>query len=121
MTVVGERRAEVAELFREYRRTGDRTIRNRLVEQHLSVPDYYVRRYSGRGVPSDDLRQVALLTMLRSIDRFDVYSADEMFATGTGAEVIAVTRVDGRVIGSGVAGPITSRLLETFRRHVREG
>lgn len=57
----------------------------------------------------------------RSIDRFDVYSADEMFATGTGAEVIAVTRVDGRVIGSGVAGPITSRLLETFRRHVREG
>ena len=69
--MVGERRAEVAELFREYRRTGDRTIRNRLVEQHLSVPDYYVRRYSGRGVPRDDLRQVALLTTLRSIDRFD--------------------------------------------------
>ena len=58
-------------LFREYRRTGDRRVRNRLVEEHLTVPDYYVRRYSGRGVPHDDLRQVALLTMLRSIDRFD--------------------------------------------------
>jgi len=69
--VVGDRRAEVAELFREYRRTGDRRVRNRIVEEHLSVPDYYVRRYSGRGVPRDDLRQVALLTMLRSIDRFD--------------------------------------------------
>ena len=69
--MVGERRAEVADLFREYCRTGDRAIRNRLVEEHLSVPDYYVRRYSGRGVPRDDLRQVALLTMLRSIDRFD--------------------------------------------------
>lgn len=69
--MVGERRAEVADLFREYRRTGDRAIRNRLVEEHLSVPDYYVRRYSGRGVERDDLRQVALLTMLRSIDRFD--------------------------------------------------
>ena len=69
--MVGDHRAEVAELFREYRRTGDRRVRNRLVEEHLTVPDYYVRRYSGRGVPHDDLRQVALLTMLRSIDRFD--------------------------------------------------
>ncbi len=69
--MVGDRRAEVAELFREYRRTGDRRVRNRIVEEHLNVPDYYVRRYSGRGVPRDDLRQVALLTMLRSIDRFD--------------------------------------------------
>ena len=42
-----------------------------------------------------------------------------MFLTGTGAEVIAVTKVDGRVIGSGVAGPITKRLLEAFHKHVR--
>jgi branched-chain amino acid aminotransferase len=57
----------------------------------------------------------------RSLDRFDVYSADEMFATGTGVEAIPITKVDGRVIGSGVAGPISQKLLSAFRKHVREG
>lgn len=61
-----------------------------------------------------------LTVVERTIDRFDVYSADEMFATGTGVEAIPITRVDGRVIGSGVAGPVTTRLLEAFRRHVRQ-
>jgi branched-chain amino acid aminotransferase len=64
--------------------------------------------------------KMGLEVVERAIDRFDVYSADEMFATGTGVEAIAVTRVDGRTIGSGVAGPITMNLLRTFRQHVRE-
>lgn len=45
----------------------------------------------------------------------DVYVADEVFFTGTAAEVIAVREVDGRTIGSGKAGPITTHLLEAFR------
>ncbi|GIO43617.1 branched-chain-amino-acid transaminase [Paenibacillus apis] len=45
----------------------------------------------------------------------DVYVADEVFLTGTAAEVIAVREVDGRVIGEGHAGPITLKLLEQFR------
>ncbi|GBF73901.1 branched chain amino acid aminotransferase [Paenibacillus sp. 598K] len=45
----------------------------------------------------------------------DVYVADEVFFTGTAAEVIAVREVDGRVIGSGQAGPITTQLLHAFR------
>ena len=45
----------------------------------------------------------------------DVYVADEVFLTGTAAEVIAVREVDGRVIGQGFAGPMTLRLLEEFR------
>ena len=45
--------------------------------------------------------------------------ADEVFLTGTAAEVIAVTRVDGKVIGSGKAGPITRKLLEGFREVIR--
>jgi len=48
----------------------------------------------------------------------DVYVADEVFFTGTAAEVIAVREVDGRIIGSGKAGPITTRLLEAFRKIV---
>jgi len=54
------------------------------------------------------------------IQRHDVYVADEMFVTGTGAEVMPVTKVDGRLIGTGLAGPITKRLSEAFHRQVRE-
>jgi branched-chain amino acid aminotransferase len=49
----------------------------------------------------------------------DVYVADEVFFTGTAAEVIAVREVDGRKIGSGQAGPITTHLLEEFRSIVK--
>jgi branched-chain amino acid aminotransferase len=45
----------------------------------------------------------------------DVYVADEVFLTGTAAEVIAVREVDARIIGSGKAGPITTQLLQEFR------
>ncbi|SDW27023.1 branched chain amino acid aminotransferase apoenzyme [Marininema mesophilum] len=47
--------------------------------------------------------------------RHDVYVADEVFLTGTAAEVIAVVKVDGRVVGDGKPGPITNHLLEEFR------
>ncbi|UHA74342.1 branched-chain-amino-acid transaminase [Paenibacillus sp. 481] len=50
----------------------------------------------------------------------DVYVADEVFFTGTAAEVIAAREVDGRLIGTGQAGPITVRLLEQFREIVTQ-
>ncbi|MCF6092726.1 branched-chain-amino-acid transaminase [Microaerobacter geothermalis] len=50
--------------------------------------------------------------------RHDVYTADEVFLTGTAAEVIAVVQVDGRPIGSGKPGNITNQLLEEFRKVV---
>lgn len=52
--------------------------------------------------------------------RHDVYVADEVFLTGTAAEVIAVVKVDGRVIGNGAPGKHTNKLLETFREKVVE-
>jgi branched-chain amino acid aminotransferase len=48
--------------------------------------------------------------------RYEVFTADEMFLTGTAAEVIPVTMVDRRPIGTGQPGPITRRLMEEFRR-----
>lgn len=48
----------------------------------------------------------------------DVYVADEVFFTGTAAEVIAAREVDGRMIGNGQAGPITLDLLSKFRELV---
>jgi branched-chain amino acid aminotransferase len=45
----------------------------------------------------------------------DVYAAEEMFCTGTMGELAGVTRVDGRTIGSGEVGPMTTRLSELYR------
>ena len=55
------------------------------------------------------------------IQRHDLYTADEMFLTGTGGEVMPVTKIDNRSIGSGTVGPITKLLKDAFHRHVREG
>ena len=50
----------------------------------------------------------------RSIDRTELYLADEVFLTGTGAEISPVTRVDHRAIGSGRIGPIASAVRERY-------
>jgi branched-chain amino acid aminotransferase len=50
----------------------------------------------------------------RSIDRTELYLADELFLTGTGAEITPVTRVDHRAIGSGRIGPVASALRERY-------
>ena len=55
-----------------------------------------------------------------SLTRHDVYIADEVFLSGTAAELIPVIKVDGRSIGSGKPGPIFKNLLERFRRLVVE-
>ena len=56
-----------------------------------------------------------------ALTRHDLYIADEMFLTGTAAEVVAVVSLDGRCIGSGEPGPITRDLLERFRQLTRSG
>lgn len=60
-----------------------------------------------------EVREVAL-------NKHDVYIADEVFLTGTAAEVIPVVKVDGRPIGSGKPGPITLDLIKRFHRLTRE-
>src|SRR5439155_3416983 len=56
----------------------------------------------------------------KTIQRHDLYVADECFLTGTGAEVVPVTKIDGRPIADGMPGPITRKLTEAFHRFVRE-
>ena len=55
----------------------------------------------------------------RPIDRTEVYLCDELFMSGTAAQITAITRVDHRPIGSGQMGPITTRLRELFNEVVR--
>jgi branched-chain amino acid aminotransferase len=55
----------------------------------------------------------------RPIDRTEVYLADEVFLTGTGVQIVAVTRVDHRAIGTGRMGEITGRLRPAMAAVVR--
>jgi branched-chain amino acid aminotransferase len=57
----------------------------------------------------------------RNLTRQDMYVADECFLTGTAAEIVPVTKIDNRVIGTGKPGPLTARLLEVFHKKVRAG
>ena len=47
---------------------------------------------------------------------YDLYSADEIFVTGTAAEIAPITVIDGRVVGDGKPGKITKKLMEEFRK-----
>ena len=63
--------ARLLELFREYRRTRDRGLRNRLIEEHAGLARALARRFANRSEPLDDLEQVAILGVLKAIERYD--------------------------------------------------
>ena len=64
-------------------------------------------------------REAGIPTQETTLIRHDLYVADEMFLTGTAAEVVPVVSLDGRKIGDGKPGPITQRLLELFHEFTR--
>lgn len=63
---------EINELFKRYKETGDVAIRNQIAEKYLYIADILAKKFVGRGVEYDDLKQVASYALLRGIDRFDV-------------------------------------------------
>lgn len=54
-----------------------------------------------------------------TLTRHDLFIAEECFLTGSAAEVIPAVKLDGRLIADGKVGPITKRLNEVFKKHVR--
>lgn len=68
-----------------------------------------------RNAVIDLARAKGLVVAEERMSRFDIYTADEMFLTGTGAELIPVVKVDGRAIGEGGVGPVFKGLLEDFK------
>lgn len=54
-----------------------------------------------------------------NLTRFDLYTADELFLTGTAAEVIGVVKMDGRIIGTGMPGTTTKLLRQKFFEYAR--
>ncbi|MBN2624278.1 MAG: SigB/SigF/SigG family RNA polymerase sigma factor [Acidimicrobiales bacterium] len=60
-----------AEQFRAYRATGDRALRNRIIEDHRWLALHCAKRFANKGEPLDDLVQVAMLGVLKAVERFD--------------------------------------------------
>jgi branched-chain amino acid aminotransferase len=67
-----------------------------------------------RGVVMEIARQNGLAVSEPNLTRYDLFNADECFLTGTGAEIIAVVKIDGRVIGTGKPGPVTAKLISQY-------
>jgi len=53
----------------------------------------------------------------KNLTKYDLYTCDEFFLTGTAAEVIGIVEIDGRVIGDSKPGPITKRLRKKFFKY----
>ena len=67
-----------------------------------------------RGVVMDMARESNIPVSEPNLTRYDLFVADECFLTGTGAELIPVTKIDGRVIGTGKPGPVTRSLVKNY-------
>jgi len=67
-----------------------------------------------RAVVMDIAQQEGLEVSEPNLTRYDLYNADECFLTGTAAELVPVTKIDCRIIGTGKPGPVTKLLLEKF-------
>lgn len=75
----------VNELFKQYKKSGDLQIRDRLVELHLYLVEFLARRFKNRGEAIEDLVQVGTIGLIKAIDRFDLNRAVEFttYATPT--------------------------------------
>src|SRR5436309_3513628 len=67
-----------------------------------------------RGVVIELAREEGLTVAEPNLTRYDLFNADECFLTGTGAELIPVVKIDGRVVGTGKPGPVTKKLVEKY-------
>jgi branched-chain amino acid aminotransferase len=84
------------------------------------APDAGILEGITRGTVIELARAAGTTVQETALTRFDVYSADEVFLTGTAAEVVPVVKCDGRVIGNGKPGPMTKRFREQFLQLVRQ-
>ena len=77
-----------------------------------------------KGITRDTIIDLALesgeLVRETNVTRYDLYTADEVFLCGTGAEMLAAIKIDGRVIGDGEPGPIFKDLLTRYHKMVNE-
>jgi branched-chain amino acid aminotransferase len=73
-----------------------------------------------RGTVMDLASDADYPTTEEQLTLFDLYNADEVFVTGTVCELVPVTVIDARTIGTGEPGPVWRDLLDRYRAHVKE-
>lgn len=62
---------ETADLFKDYARTHDPSIRDRLILGHQNLVHYLAGKFANRGIPLEDLAQVGMIGLINAVDRFD--------------------------------------------------
>jgi branched-chain amino acid aminotransferase len=76
-----------------------------------------------RGITRDTIIELAKDLLVdceeTTLTRYDLYTADECFLTGSGAELIPVRRIDGRDIGCGGCGPLSAKFRSAFEQYVK--
>jgi branched-chain amino acid aminotransferase len=96
---------------------------NLFVVKHRRIvtPPAYAGILKGvtRDVVMDLAREAGYEVAETMVNRYDVYTADEAFFTGTASEVVGIRQLDGRLIGSGKPGPVTRDLRTRFQALVR--
>jgi len=83
------------------------------------VTDNILEGITRRSIIELAQKELGLTVVERSIDRTELYIADELFMTGTAAQVIAITRVDFRQVGTGTMGPVTADLRTRYEDILR--
>jgi branched-chain amino acid aminotransferase len=85
-------------------------------ENHLQTPPLSAGALYGitRRVVLELAAESGLKTSESNLTRYDLFNADECFLTGTGAEIVPVVKLDGRVIGTGKPGPVTAQLVTKY-------
>ncbi|MDE7086930.1 MAG: sigma-70 family RNA polymerase sigma factor [Clostridia bacterium] len=78
-------------LFREYRRTGDIKIRNKLVENYIYLAEILAKKFCGRGVDYDDLLQIASEALISCVEKFDP-DMGNMFTTYVTPTITGIIR-----------------------------
>ena len=63
--------------------------------------------------------ELGIRTIERNVARSELYTSDEVFLCGTGAQISPVIEIDRRKVGDGVVGPITRRLQDVYFNAVR--
>jgi branched-chain amino acid aminotransferase len=83
---------------------------------HLSTPPLSAGALYGitRGVVLKLAAEAGLKVSEPNLTRYDLFNADECFLTGTGAELVPVVKIDGRVIGTGKPGQLTTNLVSRY-------
>ncbi|MEM1587395.1 MAG: branched-chain-amino-acid transaminase [Candidatus Bathyarchaeia archaeon] len=72
-----------------------------------------------RNVVIEIIKNLGLQMKEENLTIYDLYTADEVFLTGTAAEITPVVKIDGRLIGNGEPGPIYKKVIEEYRKIVK--